>query len=218
MGNMKPVLITCLSVGGSLCASFSAGNVNVFFAVLAAILGAVTLLWTSTPHQAGTTTTGAPPRYNSIVAGITAGAISFILLQVMQVCIGIALGFGLAALRVDPTGEVYFVLLGFLTIALLVMKLPVDLMLGANLIASSEKIRVALLSALIFLAVADIVSITMAMSMGLPVEISFGQALLGFVLRVGLAILGIALGGYGVRFVAQLTTRTKTQPPQTAMT
>ena len=153
----RAYLLAGCSVGATLCASLtSTSGVNLPFAILSALLGGVVVLLTAAPAAAppqavvaASSASGVitptpvvyPTRRDSISTGVTAAVLAYVILQIQLFVFGGALGTLLAGVDGMPSVSA---LNDASAEYLVLIAIPVNLLLGAYLLAGSRSLLLAL--------------------------------------------------------------------------
>ncbi len=164
---MRTYVLAGCSVGGALCATLAANtDINYVFAIASAVFGGLVVLLTATPPAApapalpsvaAPAATAASPSASpvaalageavppagtsSVVIGITAGILSFIMNQIAQV----AVGYGtFSIVGAELTADEMIYVTGIIGLVVVAVKTPFDLLVGAFHLSRARNVFAAL--------------------------------------------------------------------------
>lgn len=213
--HLRLFLVVGCSIAGTLCAFLASGtDINFVFATLSAVLSGVVVLLTTPDFSAlGRLSAGSAPsaatgvadgRGSTLQLGIAAGALSFILAYLTKVVFTVILD----NFAGDGIDRMYF--FEQVDLALFIVRMPVDLLIGATIVGRAR-------SRLGALAIAAIVLTPFTFLSG-----QFGGYLeflwynhgwwIGTIAsyltgHVGASLLAMAIGAYGTDFVTRFIRR-----------
>jgi hypothetical protein len=219
---VRTYMLAGCSVGGTLCASLaSASNVNLPFAIASAIFGGIIVLITAAPAMApagmaaaaaaaapaGTIPAATRPSGTGAVAiGISAAVLSFIMNQVAQFAVGSAV-YGIVG---EIPSDFVLAASAVMAVAVLIVRVPFDLLLGAYLLTRARNIFAALgvflLTYLVCYLIEQLLSMTVGASGLYNTLATVGiEALLpGLFFVFGVPFLAQAIGAFGSKAAAWL--------------
>jgi hypothetical protein len=220
---LRTYLLAGCSIGGTLSASLaSASEINLPFAIASAIFGAAIVLMTAAPAMApaapavvASPAGGAAPATalrpggagaGAVSIGISAAVLSFIMNQVAQFSVGSAV-FGIVG---EIPADYALAATAVIALAVLLVRIPFDLLLGAYLLTRARNIYAALgvflLAYLVCYLIEQVLSMTVGASGLYNTLTTVGiEALLpGLFFVFGVPFLSQAIGAFGSKLAAWL--------------
>jgi hypothetical protein len=230
---MRTYLLAGCSVGGTLCASLaSSSGINILLAIMSAAFGGMIVLLTAAPGIAAAmpaaaappiaapsagdvpaalpATRAAPAGFGSVGIGISAGVLSFIMNQISQFGIGASIAMMLGG---ELTGEQFMIAAAYIGIAVLIVKVPFDLLVGAYLVSRARRVWGALGVMLLTYLFCYMLEQSFSAAIGASGLYGVAQAqgingvLQGFAWIFGPLLAAQAIGAYGARIAAFFVNR-----------
>lgn len=200
MASVKTLTICGLSGGVTLTGALATGGqINWPFMAVSLILGTVLIVVTGMPDSKAVAEDGTPQPTNSLLAGLIAGTLSFLLANYMELAVGASIGIATnGSLNLsDPA-----VMAAFLTgtsVALQLVKIPFDLVMGVVIINRARTFWKALLVVGAVFLVGDVVVVWLT---GFTGGRDILQLLGVFALRIAYTAIAMLIGIGLARLIA----------------
>lgn len=200
MASARTWTICGLSGGVTLTGALATGaQINWPFMIVSLVMGAVLIVVTGMPDPKNTAADGAPQSTNSLIAGLIAGTLSFLIANYMELAVGLAIGIATNGALDFNDPAVMAAFLAGSGLAMQLVKVPFDIVMGVIIVNRARTFWKALLVVGAVFLVGDVVVVWLT---GLSGGRDVPQLLLVFALRVVYTTVAMLIGIGLARLIA----------------